>query len=147
MTSRALKMAKNPFLSCHNLQILLGHLTSVLPAVPLICLHSRFLQLDLSVVLDYFTFLDERGLAYWTITLHRSVLSATLPPLDGHDIGAHPLISHLFCGVFQQRPPTRHMFHSWDVASVFAVFASLPLPLDFIALQRKVAFLLAMASS
>lgn len=131
-------MAKNPFLSCHDLQILLGHLTSVLLAVPLIRLHSRFLQLDLSVVLDYFAFLDERGLAYRTITLHRSVLSATLPPLDGHDIGA-PLISHLICGVLKHRFPTRRPFHSWDVASVFAVFASLPLPFDFIALQRKVA--------
>ena len=50
MTSRPLMMAKNPFLSCHDLHILLGHLTSVCPAVPLLRLHSRFLQLNLNSV-------------------------------------------------------------------------------------------------
>ena len=105
------------------------------------------LSVDLTVVLDYFAFLDEKGLAYRTITLHRSVLSATLLPVDGHDVGHHPLISRLLRGVFQRRPPTRRFFPSWDVAAVFAVFASSPLPLDFATFQRKVAFLLAMASS
>ena len=33
--------------SCHDLQVLLGHLTSSIPAVPLIRLHSRRLQRDL----------------------------------------------------------------------------------------------------
>ena len=33
--------------TCHDLQVLLGHLTSSIPAVPLIRLHSRRLQLDL----------------------------------------------------------------------------------------------------
>ena len=57
------------------------------------------------------------------------------------------MISRLIKGVFQRRPPQRRLFPSWDVAAVFAVFASLPLPLDFISLQRKCAFLLAVASS
>ena len=30
--------------SCHSLRILLGHITAAMEAVPLICLHSRFLQ-------------------------------------------------------------------------------------------------------
>ena len=33
-------------LSCHDLQVLLGHLASVIPAIPLVRLHSRFLQQD-----------------------------------------------------------------------------------------------------
>ena len=81
------------------------------------------------------------------ITLHRSVLSATLPPLDGHEVGHHPLILRLLHGIFQDCPPTRRFFASWNVAEVFAVFSSSPLPLNFVDLQRKLAFLLAMASS
>ena len=50
VSSRALAMAKNPFPSCRDLQILLGHLTSVCRAVPLLRLHSRFLQRDLNCV-------------------------------------------------------------------------------------------------
>ena len=100
----------------------------------------------LSVVLEYLTHLADQDLAYRTIRLHRSVLSATLPPVDGHEIGHHPLISCLLRGVFQNRPPTRRFFASWIVASLFTVFLS-PLPLDFVALQRKLAFLLAIASS
>ena len=98
-------------------------------------------------MLDYLSLLSSRGLAYRTIVLHRSVLSATLPPFDGHEIGRHPLVSRLIRGVFQRRPPQRRFFPSWNVASVFAVFASAPLPLDFFTMQRKVAFLLAIASS
>ena len=41
------------------------------------------LSVDLKTVVDYLSSLFDLGLAYRTITLHRSVLSATLPPLDG----------------------------------------------------------------
>ena len=37
-------------LSCRDLQVLLGHLASVIPAVPLIRLHSRFLQRDFRAI-------------------------------------------------------------------------------------------------
>ena len=50
LTSRASAMALSGFPRCRDLQILLGHLTSAIPAVPLIRLHSRFLQLDLNQV-------------------------------------------------------------------------------------------------
>ena len=49
LSSRALAMADDTFPRCRDLQILLGRLTSVIPAIPLICLHSRCLQLDLNV--------------------------------------------------------------------------------------------------
>ena len=48
LLTRASKMALNASPRCRDLRILLGHLTSVLPAVPLIRLHSRYLQLDLN---------------------------------------------------------------------------------------------------
>ena len=67
-----------------------------------------------------------------------------LPPIDGVSIGKHPTISRLMKGVFQNRPPSRRMFQSWNVA---AVFENLPLPDSFVNAQRRCAFLLAMASS
>ena len=45
-----MKMAKDAYPRCRDLQVLLGHLTSVIPAIPLIRLHSRFLQLNLNSV-------------------------------------------------------------------------------------------------
>ena len=39
--------------------------------------HGVLISIDLMVVHDYLTHLADRGLAYRTITLHRSVLSAT----------------------------------------------------------------------
>ena len=71
----------------------------------------------------------------------------TLPPLDGSPLGEHDLVKRLIKGVFHHRPPTRRLFQSWDVGKVFEVFTSLPSPLDFEHLQRKSAFLIAMASA
>ena len=113
-------------------------------------LHARGVPLssvDLDVVADYLASLFSAGKAYRTITLHRSVLSSMFPPVGGFSLGTHPVLSRLVRGVFQQRPPSRRLFPSWDVASVFAVFSSMTPPLDFISLQRRCAFLLAMATS
>ena len=113
-------------------------------------LRSRRLLLSsvtINVVLDYLSSLFTRGLAYRTIHLHRSVLSATLPAIDGLPVGQHDLVCRLVKGVFQRRPPTRRLYQSWDVGAVFAVFAEWNLPLDFSQIQRKAAFLLAVASA
>ena len=56
--------------------------------------------------------LSEKGLAYRTIMLHRSILSATLPPFDGRDVGQHPLVS-LLVRVFQRRPPERLLYKTF----------------------------------
>ena len=113
-------------------------------------LHARGVPLssvDLDVVADYLASLFSAGKAYRTMTLHRSDLSSMFPPVGGFSLGTHPVLSRLIRGVFQQRPPSRRLFPSWDVASVFAVFSSMTPPLDFISLQRRCAFLLAMATS
>ena len=113
-------------------------------------LHARGVSLSsvgLGVVADYLASLFSSGRAYRTITLHRSVLSSMFPPMGGFSLGTHPLLSRLVRGVFQQRPPSRRLFPSWDVASVFAIFDAMAPPLDFISLQRRCAFFLAMASA
>ena len=50
LSTRTSKMALDASPQCRNLQILLGHQTSVLPAVPLIRLHSHYLQLHLNKI-------------------------------------------------------------------------------------------------
>ena len=96
---------------------------------------------------DYLSFLFEKKLAYRTICLHRSVLSTTLPHFDGMAIGEHPIVCRLIKGIFHRRPPRRKMYHSWDVGKVFEVFVAWAPPLSFKQLQRKTAFLVAMATS
>ena len=78
----------------------------------------------LTVVLDYLTLLADRGLAYRTITLHRSVLSATLPPVDGHDWSSP---SHL-------APSSWHISEPSSYAMLLCILecGSSPLPLDFV---------------
>ena len=113
-------------------------------------LHSRGISLNsinLNSVLSYLTFLFEKGLAYRTVCLHRSVLSMTLPPQDGIAVGDHDLVKRLIKGIFHRRPPHRRLFQAWDVGKVFTVFSALKSPLDFRHLLRKTAFLLAMASA
>ena len=78
---------------------------------------TDFSSVNLKVVKSH---LHSIGLAYRMVVLHCSVLSATLPPIDGH-VGYCPIISCLICGIFLQSPPGRRFFHSWDVALVFAV--------------------------
>ena len=47
-------------------------------------------QVDLAVVCDYLSSLYDKGLAWRTIKLHRAVLSAMLPPIEGFDVGQWP---------------------------------------------------------
>ena len=113
-------------------------------------LRSRRISLDsvdLTVVLDYLSFLFQKGLAYRTICLHRSVLSMTLPRMDGLPVGEHRLVCRLIKGIFHQRPPQRRVYQPWDVGKVLAVFSAWTPPLNFKQLQRKAAFLIAMASA
>ena len=104
-------------------------------------------QVDLTVVTDYLSHLFVKGLAYRTICLHRSVLSMTLPHIDRVAVGEHPLVCRVVKGIFNQRPPTRKIYDAWDVGKVFKVFTSWPCPLSLKQLQRKAAFLVAMATS
>ena len=104
-------------------------------------------KVDLTIVSDYLSSLFHKGLAYRTICLHRSVLSMTLPHFDGVAVGDHPLIGRLIKGVFNQRPPSRRIYDAWDVGKAFQVFADWIPPLSMKQVQRKAAFLIAMATA
>ena len=71
----------------------------------------------------------------------------TLPHIDGAPVGEHQLVCRLIKGIFHQRPPQRRVYQPWDVGKVLAVFSSWSSPLDFKQLQRKTAFLIAMATA
>jgi hypothetical protein len=71
----------------------------------------------------------------------------TLPHIDRVAVGEHPLVCRVVKGIFNQRPPTRKIYDAWDVGKVFKVFTPWPYPLSLKQLQRKTAFLVAMATS
>ena len=48
----------------------------------------------------------------------RSALSATLPPIEGHPVGQHPLVTSLLQGVFNERPPMPRYNTTWEVGVV-----------------------------
>ena len=53
LVTRAQKILHRPSsTTCHQLQVFLGHMTAVIPAVPLVRLHSRHLQIALSSVYE-----------------------------------------------------------------------------------------------
>ena len=110
-------------------------------------LSRRRLGLDLvsvNIIIEYIAWLFQEGRQYKTICVHRSVLSSMFPTMDGHSVGSHPTISRAMQGIFNERPPSRRMFESWNVSKVFD---ALPPPSSLKDAQKRCAFLLAMASS
>ena len=69
---------------------------------------------ELKNVLSYLTFLYSDGKAYSTVNVHRSMLSVTLDPIDGHPIGSHPLVIQLLKGVYNSNPPQPKYKELWD---------------------------------
>lgn len=47
-----------------------------------------------------------------------SMLSATLPKLEGFEVGKHPLIMELMKGIYNERPPQPRYTHTWDLNRV-----------------------------
>ena len=69
-------------------------------------------------ILDYLGFLFNKGLQYRSINCARSALSSTLKPIDGFQVGQHPLVSRLMKGVFNTRPPLPKVCPAWSVSKV-----------------------------
>ena len=63
-------------------------------------------------VLDYLTYLFERGLGYDAINTAKS---AIVTPKNGISLGSQPLISRFMKGIFKSRPPTPRHQSTWDV--------------------------------
>ena len=100
-------------------------------------------------VMNYIGVLFDKGLQYRTINCARSALSSTLQPIDGYNVGQHPLITRMMKGVFNARPPVPKKYSSWSVLTVLELLqrwgpAS---TLDLKTLTLKTVMLLALASS
>jgi hypothetical protein len=101
-------------------------------------------QATLRVVLDYLTHLYDCGLS-WSI--HKSTISMTMAPVDGVNIGDHPLVKRLMRGVFKERPLRRANPTLWDPLKVLSVFQHWPVDLPHSSLMQKGAFLMALTTA
>lgn len=99
-------------------------------------------------VLSFLTHLQLRGKAYSTINVHRSMLSTTLEPYEGVDIGSHPLVVRLMKGCFNRRPPEPRYSSTWnpDQVLLHASASSSNDTLELSVLSAKVCTLLALAT-
>ena len=69
---------------------------------------------SLANILQYLNDQFHSGLASQTINSHRSMLSMTLDPVEGHRIGEHPLVVQLLKGCFNSKPPRARYNKMWD---------------------------------
>ena len=85
---------------------------------------------------------------YRTINVYRSAISMTHVPVDGSQIGSHPLVSCFMKGVFELRPPQPKYLETWDVSIVLKYLLSLS-PKESLSLKQlsfKVLTLMALTS-
>ena len=68
--------------------------------------------------LEFLTSLYKEGLQYRTINTIRSAVSTTHDHIEGVPIGKHPLVSRLFRGIHNLRPPQPRYVTTWDVDTV-----------------------------
>ena len=104
---------------------------------------------SLNQVIEYLTSLYTAGLQYRTINVHRSALSMTLKPVEGFNVGEHPLVRRLLKGVFNVRPPKKKLVPSWSVQKVLDTLAewSPSAQLDLKTLTYKTAMLVSLATA
>lgn len=101
----------------------------------------------LASVLEYLTELHESGKSYSSINSHRSMLSRTLPHVNGRPIGVHPLVKNLLTACYNLNPPKPKYSGTWDPDLVLRHLSpvgpnsELPLPV----LSQKVVILVALA--
>ena len=66
-------------------------------------------------VLDFLTELHEKGMAYTTLNMARSAISAFTIPKDISSIGSHPIVTRFMKGVYESIPPTPRYKTTSDV--------------------------------
>jgi len=81
---------------------------------------------DINLVLEYLTLLYNSNLGYSTINTNRSALSLIIGPIDGFNVGSHPLVVRLLKGVGRSRPPLPRYNSTWNVDSVLELFKKWP---------------------
>ena len=109
---------------------------------------SNPLSPNLTSVMNYLTSLFNSGYATASLNTHRSMLSMTLDPIDGHNIGEHPLVIQLLKGCYNLNPPKPRYESFWDPDLVLSYFNSLGdnSSLGLYALSKKLAMLLALST-
>ena len=114
------------------------------------CTQRNFdpLSNDLAVVLEYLTDLHKAGYASRSINGHRSMLSMTLYPYEGSNIGEHPLVVQLLKGCYNENPPRPRYESTWDTDVVLDYLSSLgnDESLDFAQLSLKLLTVLALVT-
>ena len=104
---------------------------------------------SLSDILNFIAFQFHQGKQYRSLNCYRSALSSVLAPIEGFDIGRHPLVCRILKGAFQLRPPKAKYTTFWSVEQVLSHLASWgdnqSLPLQ--KLTWKLAMLLALCSA
>jgi hypothetical protein len=103
-------------------------------------------QVGVKHILNYIAHVHNLGLAYRTISLHRSTISMTLPYINGVALGSHPHVSRMCKGSFEKRPPPHKVPSVWDPTPVLDIFMHWHLPLSYTQLVRKCTFVLAILS-
>ena len=74
---------------------------------------------NVSNLLDFLAERFEKGLKYRTLNCYHSALSSAVLPIDGLQVGSHPLVSRLLKGIFNLRPPEPKYLDMWDVTLVW----------------------------
>ena len=64
----------------------------------------------------------EHKLAYRTINVHRSAISAKLSPYNGMPLGEQPVVCKVMKGIFNLRPPKKKLIPTWSVKTVLSFF-------------------------
>ena len=103
---------------------------------------------SLTIVLDFLGHLYNLGLVYRTINIARSTLSATPKPIDGFQIGTHPLVCRLMKGIYNRMPPVKKLVPTWSVKLVLDLLKSWSpaTKLDMKCLTLKTVMLLALST-
>lgn len=76
-------------------------------------------------ILEFLTHLHEIEKSYNMINVYRSMLSTTLPEVNGVKLGVHPLIKRLLAGCFNSNPPRPRYESTWDPQQVISFISGL----------------------
>ena len=102
---------------------------------------------SLANVLDFLTELHLAKKSYSCINSHRSMLSKSLPHIDGRPVGTHPLVMTLLKACYNLNPPRPKYNSTWNPDVVLSYIMDLgdnpSLPLAV--LSQKVVVLIALA--
>ena len=73
---------------------------------------------SIEIVIEFLTAQFHQGKQYSTLNSYRSCISGTHMPVDGFQVGKHPLVSRAMKGAFHLRPPQPRYSGRWDVSKV-----------------------------